>query len=389
MNSLSDIVICSAVRLPLGRFGGLLRRYRSFELGAMCLRGALFQAHLPGELVGQVIGGSCRQAGNGLNPVRTASLLAGLPASVPAQTLNMACPSGMKAIALGAQAIMISESDIALACGMDSMSTIPHLVRGLRFDAPKFGDMAIEDGWKDATDPFTGMSMGETAEKLAQETGISRAEQDEFALESHRRAILAWENGTFDAEVIPVPEAGLPRDEVPRASTTLEKLGTLPPAFHPNGTITAGNACAMADGAAALVLTSRKRAKELGLSPLASLLCFAQGAVEGKDMGKGPELSIPLALDRANMRLNDIDLVEINEAFAVQTLANSRALGISLEKLNVHGGAIALGHPTGVSGARIVVTLIHALRRRNAETGLAAICGGGGVTTAMILRRES
>lgn len=389
MISLSDIVICSAVRLPLGRFGGLLRRYRSYELGAMSLRGALLRAHLPDKLVGQVIGGSCRQAGNGLNPVRTASLLAGLPASVPAQTLNMACPSGMKAIALGAQAIMMSESDIVLACGMDSMSTIPHLVRGLRFDAPKFGDMAIEDGWKDATDPFTGLSMGETAEKLARETDISRAEQDELALESHRRAVLAWETGAFDAEIVPVPEAGLQRDDVPRPSTTVEQLGALSPAFSRDGTITAGNACAMADGAAALLLTSRKRARELGLSPLASLLSFAQGAVEGKDMGKGPELSIPLALDRAKMRLNDVDLVEINEAFAVQTIANSRALGIALDRLNVHGGAIALGHPTGVSGARIVVTLIHALRRRDVETGLAAICGGGGVTTAMVLRRES
>jgi acetyl-CoA C-acetyltransferase len=366
-----------------------LRRYRSFELGAMAIRGAIAKAGVLPEAIGEVIGGSCRQAGNGLNPVRTAALLAGLPSFVPAETLNMACPSGMKAIALAAQAISSSCSDVVLACGMDSMSTIPHLVRGLRFDTPKLGDLAIEDGWKDATDPYTGLSMGETAEHLARSTGISRLEQDSYALESHRRTVAAWESGAFSAEVLPKADKPLLRDEVPRPDTNGEKLAALPPAFRKDGTITAGNACAMADGAAALVMTSASRAKELGLTPLASLVSFAQTAVSGQEMSRGPELSIPMALQRADLRLADIDLVEINEAFAVQVIANARALRLDPGRLNVHGGAIALGHPTGVSGARIVVTLIHALQRRNANLGLAAICGGGGVTTAMVLRRES
>lgn len=393
MIPLSDIVICSAVRTPLGRFGGALRKLPSYELGAAAFRAALLAAKIEPSAVGEVIGGSCRQAGNGLNPVRTAALLAGLPDSIPASTLNMACPSGMKALFLGAQAIAMGSCEVVLTGGMDSMSTIPHLIRGLRFDAPRLGDMAIEDGWKDATDPFTGLSMGQTAERMAVERDIGRAEQDAYALESHRRATKAWSEGAFESQVCPIMDrhtgtALLTRDEVPRSETSLERLAALPPAFATQGTITAGTTSAMADGAAALVLASRFAARALGLQPLASLVAFAQSAVEGERMGRGPEVSIPAVLKTAGLHLRDIDLWELNEAFAVQVLANARALGIDHERLNLHGGSIALGHPTGVSGARIVVTLLHALRRRESELGLAAICGGGGVTTAMILRCE-
>lgn len=393
MIPLSDIVICSAVRTPLGRFGGALRKLPSYELGAAAFRAALLAAKIEPSAVGEVIGGSCRQAGNGLNPVRTAALLAGLPDSIPASTLNMACPSGMKALFLGAQAIAMGSCEVVLTGGMDSMSTIPHLVRGLRFDAPRLGDMAIEDGWKDATDPFTGLSMGQTAERMAVERDIGRAEQDAYALESHRRATKAWSEGAFESQVCPIMDrhtgtALLTRDEVPRSETSLERLAALPPAFATQGTITAGTTSAMADGAAALVLASRFAARAYGLRPLASLVAFAQSAVEGERMGRGPEVSIPAVLKTAGLHLRDIDLWELNEAFAVQVLANARALGIDHERLNLHGGSIALGHPTGVSGARIVVTLLHALRRRESELGLAAICGGGGVTTAMILRCE-
>jgi len=338
----------------------------------------------------------CRQAGNGPNPARSAALLAGIPADVPAATINMACPSGMKTLLLAADTLRAGNADVCLCGGMDSMSTIPHLVRGLRFKPKKMGDLAIEDGWKDATDPIAQTTMGDCAERLARERGISRADQDACALESHRRATAAATSGGFDAELVPLslPAAfghgpvALTADETPRPDTTIERLAALPPAFAPDGSVTAGNSSAMSNGACALVVMTRSEAIRRGCAPLARLVAGVSIAVDGAFMGDGPSRSIPAVLHRAGMTLADMDLIEVNEAFAVQMLANERALSWNRERVNVHGGAIALGHPTGISGARIVVTLLHALRARNGRFGLAAICGAGGVSTALIVERE-
>lgn len=392
---LSDVVAVSAVRTPMGKFGGSLKDVPVYDLGALVIKEALIRARLDGERVDEVIFGNCRQAGNGPNPSRTASVRGGIPVSKPTHTINMACPSGMKTIAVAAQSIRLGESEIILTGGMESMSTIPYLLKNARWEGFKMGDKVLMDGWGDNIDPLCNLGMGQTAENLVKKYGISREEQDRFALSSHKKAAEAWEKDLFNEETVPVEiknktgPFNFSKDETIRADTTMEKLALLKPAFEKEGTVTAGNACSMSDGAAALVMTSRKKAKELGASPLFSILSYAHTAVEPKTMGEGPAISIPLALKAAKMNLTDVDLVEINEAFAVQVLANQRVLNISSEKLNVHGGAIALGHPTGISGARILVTLYHALKNRNQEIGLAAICGGGGVSMAMVIRREA
>ncbi|NLN63632.1 MAG: thiolase family protein [Myxococcales bacterium] len=392
-----DIVAVSAVRTPLGRFGGTLRDVRVYELGAVALRGALEKSGLPANRVDEVVMGQCRQTGSGPNPVRSAALLADIPSQVPAFTLNMACPSGMRATAVALQSIATGAAQAVLTGGMDSMSTIPHIVRGLRFAPKRFGDVTIEDGWKDATDPIAETSMGLSAERLAEKMQISRDEQDRFAFESQQRALRAISDGHFRAEIVPVeiPAAfdhgpvSLAQDETPRADTTLEKLAALPPAFSRNGTVTAGNSCTMADGAAAIAWAKRDLAHSLGIKPLFRTVAYAQLAVEGITMGEGPALSIPKVLDMAGMRLSDMDRIEVNEAFACQMLANQRQLQWDPSRVNVHGGAIALGHPSGLSGARIIVTLYHALCAADAEFGLAAICGAGGVTSAIVIQREN
>lgn len=395
MSDFKKIVAISGVRTPIGRFGGTLKDVASWELGGVAIREAVRRAGIAGSDVDEVIMGNCRQAGNGPNPCRSAALLAEIPVQVPSSTLNMACPSGMKAIIGAAQAIQCLTAQIVVAGGMDSMSTIPHLVRGLRFSPKKMGDILIEDGWKDATDPIARTTMGQTAERLAARHNISRADQDAFALSSHEKAVQAIQQGLFANETVALNLApafnhgpiSLAQDETPRPNTSLEKLGALPPAFTSTGSVTAGNSSTMSDGACALVFTSEKHAVELGASPLFRIVAVAQCAVDGDVMGEGPVHSIARVLKFAGMSLDDIDLIEINEAFASQILSNIRQLNISPDTLNVHGGAIALGHPTGISGARIVITLAYALRARNKQFGLAAICGAGGVTTAIIIER--
>jgi len=316
---------------------------------------------------------------------------------VPANTLNMACPSGMKSIMLAAQGIMTGQGEVYMTGGMDSMSTIPYLLKNVRFEGFKMGDRKLEDGWSDSIDPTCGYGMGGTAENLVEKHGISRQAQDEFAVASHMKAVAAIEEGRFEEEIVPVtipakgkaPEIVFDKDETPRKDTSLEKLAKLKAAFKKDGSVTPGNACGMSDGACALVITTRERAKANGATPLFSIVSFSNAACDGKFMGEGPGYSIPLALDKANMKLSDMDLYEVNEAFAVQALTNEKMLEWDRAKLNVNGGAIALGHPTGISGARIIVTLYHALKQRGKELGVASICGGGGVTTAMIIRRES
>lgn len=397
MTPLSDVVAISAVRTPMGRFGGTLRDVPAYDLGATAVRAAVERAGISPDAVEDVILGHCRQAGNGVNPARSASRFAGVPDSVPAISLNMACPSGMKAMMMAGQSIRLGEATVVVAGGMDSMSTIPFLLKGTRWAGFKMGDRTLEDGWSDSIDPVVGFGMGMTAENVAEKYDISREEMDAFAVSSHQKAAHALAEGWFDAEVVPVEvpatrktEAFLfERDESIRPDTSMEKLARLPTVFKKGGRVTAGNACGMTDGACALVMTSRAHAKELGATPLFSVLATAQAAVDGAFMGEGPGVAIPMALERAGMRLADMDLIEVNEAFAAQVLGNERMLGWDRDKLNVHGGAIALGHPTGISGARIVITLQNALRRTGGELGVASICGGSGVTSAMVIRRES
>ncbi len=396
MDNLSDIVALSAVRTPIGRFGGTLRYVPSFDLGAVAIRQAVQRAGVPPEQVDEVILGSCRQAGNGPNPGRTAAVRGGIPIAVPVSTINMACPSGMKTVALAAQSLRLGEANIVIAGGFDSMSTIPYLLKGARWDGLKLGDKKLEDGWSDSVDPLIGQGMGETAENLFDKYGIPRQEQDVFAAESHGKASHAQRSGWFKDEIVPVdvPPVGkggatlFEQDETIRHSVDPDKMKRLPPVFRKGGTVTAGNTCQMSDGACALVLTSRETAKTLGVAPLFSMVSYSQMAVDPATMGEGPALTIPAALQRAQLTLADMDLIEVNEAFAIQVLANEKALQWDRDKLNVHGGAIALGHPTGISGARILVTLYYALKRLDKTLGIASICGGGGVSMAMVIRRE-
>nr|CAI78857.1 acetyl-CoA acetyltransferase [uncultured bacterium] len=394
---LSDIVAISAVRTPMGRFGGTLKDVASYDLGAVAIRAALERAGVAGDAIDDVIFGSCRQAGNGPNPARTAAVRGGIPVTVPVQTINMACPSGMRCMTAASQAIRLGDYKIAMVGGMDSMSTIPYLLKDCRWSGFKMGDRTLLDGWADSIDPICNTGMGSTAENLVEKYKVSREEQDKFAVESHQKAAAAQSNGWFDEEIVPVevpakgkqPAVLFDKDETIRPDTSLEKLAKLRPAFKKDGSVTAGNACGMSDGATALVITSREHAKALGATPLFSLVAYSSVAVEPATMGEGPSVSIPLALERAGMTLDQMDLIEVNEAFAIQVLANEQVLKWDRSKLNIHGGAIALGHPTGISGARIVVTLYHALKRTGGEVGIAGICGGGGVSMALVIKRES
>ena len=393
---LNDIVAISAVRTAMGKFGGTLKDIPAYDLGAVAVREAVKKASIESSQVGDVILGSCRQAGNGPNPARTASVKGGIPESVPVITLNMACPSGMRALAFATQSIRLGEANVVLVGGFDSMSTIPYLLKGARWDGFKMGNKVIEDGWSDSIDPLIGQGMGDTAENLYDKYKISREEQDEFAIESHLKASAAQKNGWFDEEIVPIeipgtyktPSVLFNKDETIRHEIDKEKMSKIKPAFRKDGTVTAGNACGLSDGATALIITNRKKAKELGVKPLFSIVSYSQVAVGPSTMGEGPAISIPAALENAGMKLSDMDLIEVNEAFAIQVLANEKVLKWDRAKLNVHGGAIALGHPTGISGARIIVTLYHALKRLDKIYGVAGICGGGGVSMATVIKRE-
>lgn len=398
MTHANDIVAISAIRTPIGSFGGTLRDVPTYDLGALAIRTAVDRSGVSAAQIDKVIYACCRQAGNGPNPARTAAIRAGVPISSPVYTVNMACPSGLKTLMLAMRELQTGEAEFIVTGGMESMSTMPYLLRNARWEGFKSGDKVLQDSWSDAVDPLCGYGMGVTAENQAEKYGISREDQDEYAARSQRLAAAAQAAGEFASEIVPVtleptkknPSGELfDRDEGGRPDTTVEKLARLKPVFKKEGTVTAGNACTMGDGAAAHVLTTRARAHALGLKPLFSIVSMAETAVEPSVMGDGPSLSIPLALKRAGMTLSDIDIIEVNEAFAAQILANERALKWDREKLNPFGGAIALGHPTGFTGGRLPVTLSNILRRRNKELGVAAVCGGGGVTVAMVMRRES
>jgi len=397
MRELNEVVFVSAVRTPMGRFGGTLKDMKVYDLAAFPIREALRRARVQGEELDEAIIGCCRQAGNHVNPARTAAVKGGAGVAVPGMTINKACPAGMKSLILATQAIQVGQAEVVLAGGMESMSTIPHLLKGKRFDGLGLGPVTIEDGWSDAHDPVADLSMGLTAENLVEKYGLQREELDRFAVDSHRKAAFAQQQGWFDAEITPVsvpqgrsqPDLLFDRDESIRTEVSLEAMARLRPAFKADGLISAGNACGLTDGAAFLVAMTREQAARRELRPLFSVRAYASTSVDGRVMGEGPALSMPRALERAGMTLAEMDLIEINEAFAAQVLANQRALGFDPDRLNIHGGAIALGHPTGCSGARIVVTLYHALKRLDREFGIAGICGGGGTTTAVVIRRES
>lgn len=394
---LKDVVVIAGARIPMGRFGGTLKDMPAYDLGATALEHAFRRAGIEGKDVDDVVMGHCRQAGNYVNPAHTAAAKAGVPYEIPSISLNMACPAGMRALSMASQSIRLGEAEIVAAGGFDSMSTIPYLIRGARFTPFKMGPKTLDDGWSDSNDPVHDfLGMGGTAENVAEKHGISREEMDAFALESHRKAARAQDEGWFDEEVVPIevpvkkkPPMIFEKDESVRRDTSLEKLGKLPAVFRKNGIVTAGNACGMTDGAVALIVTSRGRAESLGAKPLFHFKSFAQAAVDGRYMGEGPSVTVPAALRKAGLSLSDMDALEVNEAFASQVLANERVLKWDREKLNLHGGAIALGHPTGISGARIVWTLYNVMKIHGGTLGVAGICGGGGVTMACVIERES
>ncbi|MEU8068855.1 MULTISPECIES: thiolase family protein [unclassified Micromonospora] len=379
--------LVGAVRTPHGRYGGALRDVRVVRLGGLAGAEALARAGVPAEAVDETVVANCRQAGNGPNPGRQISLAAGVPVPVPAQTINMACASGLKAVQLAHRSVLSGEADVALAVAAESMSTMPYLAPyTLRWDGVRRGDVLLQDGWRDGgTDPICGMSMGETAEKVAREFGVSRADQDAWSARSHQRLARAWESGAMAREVLPLDE--LDRDETVRPDTTPDRLARLRPSFTDGGTVTAGNASQMADGAAAVVVAGGEAVRRHGLTPLGRIVGFAAVGVDPTMMGVGPAEAIPLALRRAGLTVRDVDLFEINEAFGAQIVQNVRALGLDEERVNVNGGGIALGHPTGQSGARLVVSLLHELARRDGRYGVASLCVGGGQGIAAVIER--
>ena len=390
-----NVVVASATRTAIGRFGGSLSGHSSVDLGEVVLREAVDRAGLRPEDVQEVILGNVIQAGSGQNVARQALIRAGIPVSVPGYTVNKVCASGMKAVALAALSIASGEQDIVIAGGVESMSNAPFLLkkarRGYHLGEGLLHDSILTDA---LSDPLSGDHMGATAENLADEFAISREDQDCFALRSHQRAIHAIEKRHFEGEIVPVPlpqregPATLFRtDEYPRVDTSLEALSRLKPAFREGGSVTAGNSSGINDGAAALVIMSEDAAKERGLQPLARIVAFASAALEPERMGLGPVGASRSALERGGLQLSDIDVIELNEAFAAQSLAVIRELNLDPEKVNPGGGAIALGHPVGASGARVIVTLAYAMERLEKNLGLATLCVGGGQGMALILER--
>lgn len=388
-----EAFIVGGVRTPHGKYGGSLRDVRLVDLGGYAGAAALERAGLPADAVDETIVSNCRQAGNGPNPGRQISLKAGVPQSAPAQTINMACASGLKAVQLAAQSVSTGDAEAVLAVAAESMSTMPYFAPySLRWDGVRRGDITLHDGWRDGgTDPICDMNMGQTAEKVAAQFGIEREAQDAWAARAHQRVARAWAEGRFDSQVVPVEsETGsLERDETFRTDSDPATLARLRPSFQSNGTVTAGNSSQMTDGAAALVVASQNAVSRHGLTPRARLVSYAAVGVDPTMMGIGPTYAVPLALKRAGLDVGDIDLFEINEAFAAQIVQNVRELGLDEEKVNVNGGGIALGHPTGQSGTRLVVTLLSELERTGGRYGVASLCVGGGQGIAAVFERVS
>jgi len=384
-------VIVSAVRTPIGRYLGGLVSFTAPQLGAQVIREAVRRAGVDGAAVDEVIMGQVVQGGSGQAPARQALIHAGLPAAIPALTINKVCGSGLKAVMLAAQAIKAGDAECVVAGGQESMSSAPHYVYGMRTGI-KAGNQTMVDGMihDGLWDSFGCCHMGEYAEYTAEKAAVSREDQDRFAYESHRKAIAAIEAGKFKAEIVPVQVPGksgpttVSTDEAPRKDTSPETLARLKPAFKKDGgTVTAGNAPGLNDGASALVVTSEAFAKAHGLTPMARITGYATGGGEPRDLFFAPVLAVRSLMERTGTTIDRYDLIEANEAFAVQALADGRELGWDWDRVNVHGGAVALGHPIGASGARVLTTLLYALRDRGGSTGLATLCLGGGNAVAL------
>ncbi|MBW4827933.1 MAG: acetyl-CoA C-acetyltransferase [Clostridiaceae bacterium] len=392
---MKEVVIASAVRTAVGTYGGSFKNVPAVDLGVVAVKEAIKRAGIKADQVDELVFGNVLQAGLGQNVARQVSVHAGIPIEVPSFTVNKVCGSGLKTVELAAQAIVAGEADIVIAGGTENMSKAPYVLNnnrwGQRMGDGKVVDEMIKDGLWDA---FNDYHMGITAENVAEKWNLTREEQDQFALTSQLRAEEAIKSGRFKDEIVPVEvpqRKGDPKivdtDEHPRFGSTIEGMAKLRPAFKKDGTVTAGNASGINDGAAAFVVMSKEKAEELGIEPLATIVSYASAGVDPSVMGTGPIPASRKALEKANLTVKDLDLVEANEAFAAQSLAVAKELGLDMEKTNVNGGAIALGHPIGASGARILVTLLYEMAKRDAKHGLATLCIGGGQGTALIVRR--
>jgi len=398
MAAFDDVVIISGCRTAVGKFQGSLSDLSATELGAVVVREAVKRAGLNSDQIDECIMGNVLPAGLGQNPARQAAIFAGLSPATGAMTINKVCGSGLKAVALAAQAVQTGNASIVVAGGMESMTNAPYLLpqarKGYRLGNGKVVDSMVHDGlW----DIYNDYHMGVTGENVAEKYGITREEQDEFAVNSHRKAVAAWKECRFKSQIVPVEipakkkgEAPtfFEKDESPREDTTIEALRSLKPAFKKDGTVTAGNAPGVNDGAAAVVVTSAPRAKELGLQPMVRIVAQATSGVEPKWVMMAPVDAVRKIWDKTGWKNEDVDLYELNEAFSVQALGVTRELGLDLNKVNVNGGAVAIGHPIGASGARVLVTLIYEMSRRNAKRGIAALCLGGGNAVAMAVERD-
>ncbi len=392
---MTDALILSGARTPVGKLLGSLKDFSAVDLGVIAARAAIERAGIDPNLVDEVIMGNVVQAGNGQNPARQVALRAGIPNSVAALTINKVCGSGLKSVMLAANGIRLDEIDVAVAGGMESMTAAPYLLKaarqGYRLGNGELIDSMIHDGLWCAFDDW---HMGCTGEVVAERYHVTREEQDEYALNSHRKAVAAIKDGRFDQEIVPVaipqkkgPALVIRTDEGPREDTSIEALARLTPAFKEGGTVTAGNAPGVNDGAAAIVVASAEVARKLGRKPLARIVAQATSGVEPRLVMMAPVTAIQKTLERAGWDLAEVDLIELNEAFSVQAVAITRELGIDPAKLNVNGGAVALGHPIGASGARLLVTLLHEMQRRDVKRGLVALCLGGGNAVAMAIER--
>jgi len=389
---MKEVYIVSAVRTPMGSFGGALSSISAPKLGATAIKGALEKAGVDASEVNEVFMGNVLQAGLGQAPARQASMFAGVPNNVPATTVNKVCASGMKAVALAAQSIMLGDNDVVVAGGMENMSSVPHYLpnsrNGFRLGNTQLVDGMVYDG---LTDVYNNYHMGNAAELCAKECNISRADQDEFAIESYNRASAAWSAGKFTEEIVPVEvpqrrgEPVVVSEDEEYKNVKMEKIPNLRPVFQKEGTVTAANASTLNDGASALVLVSKEKAEALGLTPIAKIRSFADAAQAPEWFTTAPSKAIPKALDKAGITKDDVDFWEINEAFSVVSLANLQELGIDGSKVDVNGGAVALGHPLGSSGSRILVTLLHVLKNNGGKIGAAGICNGGGGASAMVV----
>ena len=392
---MKNVYLAGSVRTPIGRFGGSLASWTAADLGVAVAKESLRRANFQPDQIQQSIWGCARQAGGGPNVARQITFRAGAPETVPAFTVNQACGSGLKAIILAAQEIMLGRAEAVLAGGTESMSRVPYFAEGARWGL-RMGNQELVDGmYRDGfNDPLSGLVMGETAENLARQYEISRAEQDEFALRSQQRAHAAIESGRFDDEVVPLELKGrkgeptrFTRDEHYRAGTTIQDLAKLAPVFSKDGSVTAGNSSGITDGAAALLVLSEESLKKSGVEPQARIVDYEITGVAPQIMGIGPVPAVRTLLARQNLKLGDMDLVELNEAFAAQVIACDRDLQFDADRLNVNGGAIALGHPIGCTGVRITTTLVHELKKRNAKRGLATLCVSGGMGLALLVER--